>query len=150
MGGAHGARGARGAGGAGGARGFGSRTPPDGVTGMPSIDQLANAAKTAQLSDLLGEYEKKEKKVFDDKLTFPTKFMLKVVGANEPTFVEDVVKAITSCVGEQPLEHIPFKLTETAGGKYVSISIEPVFSASEELYAVYDVVAKDSRVKFML
>jgi putative lipoic acid-binding regulatory protein len=112
---------------------------------MPSIDQLA---KQGQLRDLTAEYEKTQgKKVFDEKLTFPTKFLLKVVGANEPLFVEEVVQAISSCVGEQV---IPYTLKETAGGKYVSISIEPVFSDSGELYAVYDVVAKDSRVKFML
>mmetsp|Transcript_16361 Transcript_16361/g.27654 ORF Transcript_16361/g.27654 Transcript_16361/m.27654 type:complete len:186 (-) Transcript_16361:3085-3642(-) len=129
------------------AAGFGSKIPNDGVTGMPSIDQLA---KQHQLNTLMGEYgESKEKKVFEDKLDYPTYFLFKIVGVNDPDFVNDIVATVTDCVGVQP-RPLAYSLKETAGGKYTSITIKPFFEDSKQLYAVYDAVSKDERVKFML
>jgi putative lipoic acid-binding regulatory protein len=90
------------------------------------------------------------KSVFADTMQFPTDFMLKVVGLNEPTFAADIVKLVTTRIGPQKVASLSLSTKETAGGKYVSVSIKPLFRSAEELYAVYDAVKQDARVKFML
>lgn len=88
-------------------------------------------------------------KVFQDTVTFPTHFMIKVVGENTPSFAEETVNAVLSCLGPQATT-VTHTTKEASGGKYVSVSIKPYFQSAEELYAVYDRVKLDKRVKFML
>ena len=72
------------------------------------------------------------KKIFADTMTFPTEFLIKIVGMNDPSFASDIVKLVSSHVGEQSLQ---YSTKETAGGKYISVSIKPLFNSSEELYS---------------
>jgi putative lipoic acid-binding regulatory protein len=108
-----------------------------------SFEPLSKSAEAAQ-------------KVFEGSVVFPTTFMLKIVGVNDPTFINDILRIIQSCVGDQPagksLTHLSGGVTtkETAGGKYVSITLSPYFQNAAELYATYDAISKDKRVKFTL
>jgi putative lipoic acid-binding regulatory protein len=90
------------------------------------------------------------KSVFADTVTFPTHFMIKIVGLNEPDFAADMVSTVLAGLGPQGTSPISPSTKETAGGKYVSVSIKPFFQSADELYAVYDRVKLDKRVKFML
>lgn len=90
------------------------------------------------------------KKVFDDTIKFPTEFMIKVVGTNEPTFVSDIIRTIGGCLDKQRMNSITYSTKETAGGKYVSVTVTPLFLTSQELYATYEAIAQDKRVKFTL
>lgn len=133
------------------------------ASATPSIDQQA---KLKKLKDLIATYQSNTsrpegqtssstpvaKNVFADTLTFPTEFMIKIVGANEPGFAADMVKVVGSGLGPQPhgSEPLSHSTKETAGGKYISVSIKPLFRSADELYATYDRVRRDSRVKFML
>lgn len=90
------------------------------------------------------------KSVFADTMQFPTDFMLKIVGLNEPTFAADMVRLVAAKVGPQKTASLSHSIKETAGGKYVSVSIKPLFRSADELYAVYDAVKQDPQVKFML
>ena len=90
-----------------------------------------------------------KKRIFDEHLKFPLEFMIKVVGLNETSLVEHVVKSASSNLGPQDKELEPL-LKETANGKYVSITIKPFVRSAEELYKLYAAVQADSRVKFVL
>jgi putative lipoic acid-binding regulatory protein len=108
---------------------------------------LDNTAAIASNSNVGGTGSKS---VFADTMTFPTDFLLKIVGLNEPTFAADMVRLVSAVVGEQKAGGLDHSTKEAAGGKYVSVSIKPLFRSAEELYAVYAAVRKDPRVKIML
>lgn len=90
-----------------------------------------------------------KKTVFEDHVTFPTLFTIKVIGVNDPTFVTETVNNIAALVKQDPSQ-IKVSTKEAAGGKYLSISLSPMFKDAEEVYAAYDIVSKDSRVKFVI
>lgn len=144
------------------------------VAHSPSVDQFS---KQQKLQELMSVYQKQGKaaksgisakivgssdttgvangsgtgkKVFDDTIKFPTEFMMKIVGTNESTFVPDILRAIGECLDKQRMDSIAYSTKETAGGKYVSITVKSLFHSSQELYAVYEAIAKDKRVKFTL
>lgn len=141
-------------------RGF--STPPTSTNGAgdPSlVGQSSGKSKQQQLGELLDTYQvspltdetatASPKKVFQDTIAFPTHFMIKVVAENVPGFADDIVGTVLSCLGPQTTK-VAHTTKETSGGKYVSVSIKPYFQSAEELYAVYDRVKQDKRVKFML
>ena len=114
---------------------------------FPSIDEYA---KQQQLKILMQQYKTGiEKRVFDDAVVFPCEFMVKIIGVNDPTFLDDTLVAVGRCSGQTP-SSIKCSTKITSGGKYLSISLSPIFQKSSQIYEAYDVVAKDSRVKFML
>jgi len=90
------------------------------------------------------------KSVFEETMTFPTQFMIKIVAQNDPTFVADMLKAITLCLDKNKPQTFPHSVKETAGGKYLSLTVKPLFRSSEELYAVYAAIGTDKRVKMTL
>lgn len=104
--------------------------------------------KAPDLKETLTKFEG-NKKIFEETLKFPCDFLLKVIGVNSTTFQHDMV-AIVSQVSSQPLSKIQVFSKETAGGKYVSVSIKTEFSNSDVLYTTYSQLGKDSRVKFLL
>jgi putative lipoic acid-binding regulatory protein len=109
---------------------------------------VETAAQDAVLAD--GASSSAGKSVFADTVTFPTRFMIKIVGLNEPDFAADMVATVLSELGPQGTSPQSLSTKETAGGKYVSVSIKPFFRSADELYAVYDRIKLDKRVKFML
>lgn len=121
-------------------KGFGQ--PPS----IPSIDELANQQR---LKTLMGDYKNSKRKVFEDNLTFPTAFVIKVIGTNEPNFVPDVLATVARCVGCASSE-IPHSVKPSDTGNFLSITIKPTFADATQLYATYETVGKDSRVKFVL
>lgn len=111
---------------------------------------LSELTKQQKLKDTILKYESDTKRqVFDDTITFPSEFVIKVVGVNDSTFMSDILQLIQSNVGVQPkfLTHT-YKLT--ADNRHVSITISPYFYNSAEIYALYDAISKDARVKFMI
>jgi putative lipoic acid-binding regulatory protein len=66
---------------------------------------------------------------------FPCSFMFKVIGRVENGFAARVVAAV-----REELSHRadpPFKLRHTAGGRHVSVTIQPVVMSSRQVLAVY-------------
>ena len=90
-----------------------------------------------------------EKKVFKDMLTFPTTFTIKIVGANHPTFVNDIIASVATEIGCLP-DTIKYSISNSKQGNYISISITPYFQNSDEIYAAYSIISKDSRVKYVI
>lgn len=116
---------------------------------FPSIDETAKQIKLANALKDYKDGDENKKSVFEDHVTFPTEFMIKIIGMNEPTFIIDILNSVATVVNQAP-EKIAFTTKETSGGKYLSISIKPFFKDADEVYAAYDVVSKDKRVKFVI
>lgn len=90
------------------------------------------------------------KSVFEETMTFPTQFMIKIVAQNDPTFVADMLNVIAQCLDKNKPQNFPHSVKETAGGKYLSLTVDPLFRSSEQLYAVYAAIGTDKRVKMTL
>ena len=90
-----------------------------------------------------------EKKVFKDILEFPTNFTIKIVGVNQPTFVNDIVASIASTINCSP-DTIKYSISNSKQNNYISITVTPYFQNADEIYAAYDIISKDSRVKYVI
>lgn len=123
-----------------------------GRMGAPSQRSLStgeDSTKQGKLLELIEEYRKSGRKVFDEALQFPTSFTLRIVGVREPTFVSDMLQLVAQSTGT-PAASISHQIRPSSGDKYVSISVTPFFKSSSELYATYDALGRDSRVKVVL
>lgn len=70
--------------------------------------------------------------------TFPCKFTFKAIGRSEGGFSDRVTAEVRACLG---LEFDPpFELRHTAGGRHVSITIEPWVDSAEQVIVVFDAV----------
>jgi putative lipoic acid-binding regulatory protein len=67
--------------------------------------------------------------------SFPGPYLFKVIGRQERGFVARVVAAVREEMAE-PVDP-PYKVRETAGGRHVSITLEPVMQTAEQVLAVY-------------
>lgn len=66
---------------------------------------------------------------------FPCRFLFKAIGRTEEDFALQVVAAI-----RDELEHAadpPFSLKHTAGGRHVSVTVEPWVETAEQVLEVY-------------
>jgi putative lipoic acid-binding regulatory protein len=90
-----------------------------------------------------------EKKVFKDVLTFPTNFTIKIVGQNHPTFVNDIIASVAAAIGILP-DTIKYSISNSKQGNYISVTVTPYFQNSDEIYAAYDAISKDKRVKYVI
>jgi putative lipoic acid-binding regulatory protein len=67
--------------------------------------------------------------------SFPGPYLFKVIGRQERGFVARVVAAVREEMAE-PVDP-PYKVRETAGGRHVSVTLEPVMQTAEQVLAVY-------------
>ncbi|WLD10636.1 YbeD family protein [Planctellipticum variicoloris] len=66
---------------------------------------------------------------------FPCRFLFKAIGRTDGSFAEQVVAVVRA-----ELDHdfdSPFSLKHTAGGRHVSVTIEPWIETAEQVLAVY-------------
>ena len=89
---------------------------------------------------------KEREKVFSQ-LAFPTAFTVKVIGSKDETFMSDIL-GIVENITSTPSEEMNVKTRDT--GRFLSITVSPVFRTSHQIYAVYEAVCKDKRVKYVL
>jgi len=91
----------------------------------------------------------KTKNVIDQTVVFPTVFLIKVIGANDHTFAQDMVNSVAAVINVLP-EQIPVETKITSGGKYQSVTLSPTFQTADEIYKSYAAVSSDKRVKFVM
>lgn len=84
-------------------------------------------------------------RVFEALVDYPCKFTMKIVGANEGLFVEEMVAVVaeTCKVEIDEVDHS----TKTMG-KWMSVTVEAPVESAEMLYELYECVDRDPRVKF--
>jgi putative lipoic acid-binding regulatory protein len=84
-------------------------------------------------------------RVFEALVEYPCQFTMKIVGANEGTFVQDVLQIVAdSCHVEK--ETVSFSTREM--GKWTSVTVQAPVANAEMLYLLYENIDKDPRVKF--
>lgn len=112
--------------------------PPDNNPTNPEYDDQGYM--------LYADEETGEKsRVFEALVEYPSVFTMKIVGANEGTFVEDMVQVVAdSC--EKDVSDIEY--STKVMGKWTSVTVEAPVENAEMLYALYENVDKDPRVKF--
>jgi uncharacterized protein len=66
---------------------------------------------------------------------FPGPYLFKAIGRQEKGFVARVVAAVRDEMAE-PIDP-PYKVRESAGGRHVSVSVEPVMQTAQQVLAVY-------------
>ena len=67
--------------------------------------------------------------------SFPCSYTFKVIGLAEGNFVGRVLHAVRRVLPEDA--EPPFSSRQTAGGKHVSVTIEPTLETADDVLAVY-------------
>jgi putative lipoic acid-binding regulatory protein len=87
----------------------------------------------------------KKSRVFEALVDYPCEFTMKIVGKNEGSFVEEIVAVVADACESSP-ENISHSVR--AVGKWTSVTVQAPVKSSEMLYALYEKVDLDPRVKF--
>ena len=93
-------------------------------------------------------------RVFEALVTYPCKFTLKIVGAHDETFVQDVLQIVaTTCqvVTTETTNTNTNHMIEHSikyNGKWASITVQAPVQSAQMLYQLYENVDQDPRVKF--
>ncbi|MDB2613674.1 DUF493 domain-containing protein [Chlamydiales bacterium] len=83
-----------------------------------------------------------------EKLAFPCIGPLKVIGPNDPQFIEDVLKHLSKHLGE--ILEGEWKTKESKEGKYLSLTVSVYFSDREMFDAIHKEVKSVPRVVMVL
>jgi uncharacterized protein len=67
--------------------------------------------------------------------TFPCPYMFKVIGLAESNFVGRTLQAVRRVL--PPDNEPPFSTRHTAGGRHVSVTIEPTLEGADDVLAIY-------------
>lgn len=79
---------------------------------------------------------------------FPCAYTFKVIGSSNDVFVQDVVAAVRRGLS---LEFDPpFQSRETAGGRHIALTFEPIAHDPEQVLAVYAEIQKTEGVILLL
>ena len=139
-------------------KGFGKGSPND--SDFPSIDAFAKDPKIiikdrdgmAKIPPMpsMDQFSKDREKKFDfNDLEFPMRFTLKVIGLDENSFLNDVLKMCSS-ITKEDVGKIRHEVKNGKNGNYLSISVAPYFESGDDIYQLYELLHQDSRVKFVL
>lgn len=84
-------------------------------------------------------------RVFEALVDYPSIFTMKIVGANEGTFVPEIVALVAEACETDVTE---IKHSTKVMGKWVSVTVKAPVQTAEMLYSLYEKVDLDPRVKF--
>jgi len=91
-------------------------------------------------------FEERQKMAnFGDLVEFPCKFQIKIVGARQGEFLEDILDSIGNVV---KVDRSGLPHTFRDKGKWRSITVRVPVESAEQLYEVYAAIDKDPRVQF--
>jgi hypothetical protein len=73
--------------------------------------------------------------LLDETHAFPCPFQFKVIGKTDHGFTARVVAVVREelLIGIDP----PYRVRETAGGRHVSVTLEPVVQSAHQVLAIY-------------
>ena len=115
--------------------------------GPPSLNDVNNPAVDDQGYTLYTDEQTGEKsRVFEALVDYPCLFTLKIVGANDGSFVTDMLSIVaTTCEVEFAVE---LEHTVKVNGKWTSVTVKAPVKSATMLYELYENVDQDPRVKF--
>lgn len=112
--------------------------PPANDITNPEVD---DQGYTLYADEVTGE----KRRVFEALVDYPCDFTMKIVGANEGAFVQEMVAVVAeSC--EVEAEDISHSVRMM--GKWTSVTVQAPVQSAEMLYQLYEKVDRDPRVKF--
>eukprot|EP00536_Pseudo-nitzschia_multiseries_P001468 jgi/Psemu1/181231/e_gw1.19.62.1 len=114
---------------------------PDQPVNDPTKPERDDQGYTLYTDTQTGE----KSRVFEALVDYPSIFTMKIVGANEGTFVTEMVALVAEAC-ETELENI--KHSTKVMGKWVSVTVKAPVQSAEMLYFLYEKVDMDPRVKF--
>jgi uncharacterized protein len=85
-------------------------------------------------------------RVFEALVSYPCNFTMKIVGAKEGTFVEEMLQVVADNCQVEDITTIQHS-TRTMG-KWTSITVEAPVKSAQMLYQLYEAIDRDPRVKF--
>ena len=107
----------------------------------PSKPEVDDQGYTLYADEVTGE----KSRVFEALVDYPCEFTMKIVGASEGLFVEEMVGVVADSCNVQVTE---IKHSIKQLGKWTSVTVHAPVESAEMLYALYENVDKDPRVKF--
>lgn len=115
--------------------------PPDPVLNDPTKPEFDDQGYTLYTDRETGE----KSRVFEALVDYPCDFTLKIVGVNEGLFVEEIVAVVAEAC-ESEVSTLAYRTKVM--GKWTSVTVQAPVKSSEMLYALYEKVDLDPRVKF--
>lgn len=85
-------------------------------------------------------------RVFEALVEYPCDFTMKIVGANEGAFVDEILQVVADSCGVEDGQSISH--TTRSMGKWTSVTVEAPVKSAQMLYQLYENVDRDPRVKF--
>ena len=86
-----------------------------------------------------------KQRVFEALVEYPCNFKMKIIGANEGTFASEMVQVVADSCNVEVSE---VKYSERMNGKWMSVTVHAPVQSAEMLYALYENIDRDPRVKF--
>jgi len=114
---------------------------PDQPVNDPSKPERDDQGYTLYTDTQTGE----KSRVFEALVDYPSIFTMKIVGANEGTFVTEIVVLVAEACETDVTE---IKHSTKVVGKWVSVTVKAPVQSAEMLYSLYEKVDLDPRVKF--
>ena len=120
---------------------IGPKAPEDKPLNDPTNPEFDDQGFTLYTDESTG----KKSRVFDALVDYPCDFQMKIVGASEGTFVEEMLAVVAESCETEPgmLKH-----SVRALGKWTSVTVMAPVKSAEMLYTLYEKVDLDPRVKF--
>jgi len=116
--------------------------PPDKPINDVTKPEYDDQGYTVYTNEETGE----KSRVFEALVDYPCDFTMKIVGANEGAFVDEILGIVAdSC---QVAAGTPIAHKTRSMGKWVSVTVEAPVQSAEMLYTLYENIDKDPRVKF--
>lgn len=87
----------------------------------------------------------KRSRVFEALVDYPCLFTIKIVGATEGGFLQDMLSIVATTCGKETdaIQH-----SVKRNGKWTSITVEAPVDSAEMLYQLYENIDRDPRVRF--
>jgi putative lipoic acid-binding regulatory protein len=115
--------------------------PPDRPFNDVTNPEYDDQGYTLYADEKTGEVSR----VFEALVKYPCAFTIKIVGAKEGTFVEDMVQIVADSCHEE-VDTIEYRTKIM--GKWISVTVEAPVKNAEMLYMLYENVNRDPRVRF--
>lgn len=114
--------------------------------GPASVNDITNPETDDQGYTLYAdEVTGKKSRVFEALVEYPCEFTLKIVGANEGLFVEEMVAVVAEAC-QVTVDDVPHSVRMV--GKWTSVTVQAPVQSAAMLYELYETVDRDPRVRF--
>jgi len=115
------------------------------ITPSQPLNSMKNPVDDQGFTLYTDEKTGEKKRVFEALVDYPCEFKIKIIGANEGSFEEDMIALVAEfcSVDVEKLSHSSRK-----NGKWISVTIDAPVTDGEMLYALYELINREPRVKF--